>query len=241
MVPFREFVFLESQMLGGRYGELSESRGPVVRRPQCSPHRLLCCTPSQSRTLALLLVAAEWTLASFNQEWFCDSFFAQEAPALLCPLFLTERLFCLMPSTDTILNPHLPFMPRPRRSARSSDLSCDRGRCFFCAVLKDFLPQTWGQFWIITHLPMHDFCLHELILIYSSFLLSAQVLLRRDARLSHIVSDHTGLCFRLRHVLCRFHRVSVPVVVEFFFLSQLKTQRPLLVLDSTAKWGVNDA
>lgn len=64
---------------------------------------------------------------------------------------------------------------------------------------------------------------------FLSFLFSlpfpAQVLLHRDAQLSDIVSDHTGVRVRLRHVLCRFYRVSYSRATELLVIfSQLNTE-----------------
>lgn len=59
----------------------------------------------------------------------------------------------------------------------------------------------------------------------SSLLLSLQVLLCCDTRLSHTVSDHTRLRFRLRHVLCWFHRVSRSPPFFVYYAPQLKKPR----------------
>ena len=68
--------------------------------------------------------------------------------------------------------------------------------------------------------------------------LSAQVLLHRDAWLSDIVSDHTSLRVWLRHVLCRFYRVSNTETTELFrIFSQLKTED----LHGPQLWMLNGA
>lgn len=129
----------------------------------------------------------------------------------LCPV--TEAtVFCtvLEESPCSATDTRTKFILSPQNREVKSKLRRPPYHCidFNCClgaehVQQDFILAFECSIFCICLLPI---CLSFLSVFFLPF--SAQVLLHRDTWLSDIVSDHTSLRVRLRHVLCRFYRVS---------------------------------
>lgn len=181
-----------SERPGNGHSRLPLSEGPVVSRWQCG----LARTPTHNRTILWLLAGEECALACFDLGRLLLSFFPfyVKPPSVngtlsgcpkMCsgdePNLIFALWFDLESNEETMEKLFFPLV-------------------VFCVVLARHTSSISPRY--LNTLIFITLCLYL-------YLLSLQVLLHRDPRLSYPVSDHTSLRVWLWHVLSRFYRVGI--------------------------------